>query len=308
MDTQQAQQVDRAEIKALPVPTPRRVSLIEKFAAKFSLEAENLKKILKATAFRLPADRKTGEVIVATDEQMAALLVVADQYNLNPFTKEIYAFPDKSGGIVPVVGVDGWSRIINSHPAFNGMKFDLEMDEATKLPISMTCTIWRKDRQHPVVVTEYYDECNRPAKTGIDGKTGKEWTAAPGPWQTHPKRMMRNKAMIQAGRVGFALVGIYDDDEAARIIDVTPTREPEPSNVVNQLNSDITGKTASEVVRDAEPVTFAQVSAMLVDAESKRDHELLAIARDMVRYVADEAQRAELDTEARRIFAALPQE
>ena len=37
-----------------------------------------------------------------TDAQMAALLVVANQYNLNPWTKEIYAFPDKSNGIVPV--------------------------------------------------------------------------------------------------------------------------------------------------------------------------------------------------------------
>jgi hypothetical protein len=30
-----------------------------------------------------------------TDEQMMALLIVADQYGLNPFTKEIYGYPDK---------------------------------------------------------------------------------------------------------------------------------------------------------------------------------------------------------------------
>jgi len=70
--------------------------------------------ILKDTAF------KSGNV---TDAQMTALMVVADQYGLNPFTKEIYAFPDK-GGIVPVVGVDGWSRIINEHPQFDGLEFE----------------------------------------------------------------------------------------------------------------------------------------------------------------------------------------
>ncbi|MGL9722132.1 recombinase RecT, partial [Symbiopectobacterium sp.] len=41
---------------------------------------------LKNTAF------KGGGV---TDEQFTALLIVANQYGLNPWTKEIYAFPDK---------------------------------------------------------------------------------------------------------------------------------------------------------------------------------------------------------------------
>ena len=57
---------------------------------------------LKATAFK-------GQV---SDAQMTALLVVANQYGLNPWVKEIYAFPDRQNGIVPVVGVDGWSRIM----------------------------------------------------------------------------------------------------------------------------------------------------------------------------------------------------
>ena len=61
---------------------------------------------LKATAFKGPA----------SEQQLVALLFVASQYSLNPFTRELYAFPDRNNGIVPVVGVDGWSRIINSHP------------------------------------------------------------------------------------------------------------------------------------------------------------------------------------------------
>ena len=40
--------------------------------------------ILKHTAVK-------GQV---SDAQMTALLVVANQYGLNPWTKEIYAFPD----------------------------------------------------------------------------------------------------------------------------------------------------------------------------------------------------------------------
>src|SRR5690606_22390335 len=110
------------------------------------------------------------------------------------------AFPDRTG-IVPVVGVDGWARITNEHPEFDGMSFEQD-DE------SCTCTIYRKDRQHPVSVTEYMAECRRDTK----------------PWKTHPSRMLRHKAMIQCARLAFSFAGIYDPDEAEGIIDVTPER------------------------------------------------------------------------------------
>lgn len=145
--------------------------------------------VLKATAFKGPV----------SDSQLTALLVVANQYGLNPWTKEIYAFPDRNNGIVPVVGVDGWSRIINSHAQFDGMDFTQD-DE------SCACTIYRKDRAHPIRVTEYMAECKR------DGV---------GPWKSHPKRMLRHKAMIQCARVAFGFVGIYEQDEAERIVEAT---------------------------------------------------------------------------------------
>ena len=147
---------------------------------------------LKATAFK-------GQV---SDAQMTALLVVANQYALNPWTKEIYAFPDKNNGIVPVVGVDGWSRIINSHPQFDGIEFE-QNDE------SCTCIIYRKDRNRPIKVTEWMAECKR---NGM------------GPWQSHPRRMLRHKAMIQCARLAFGYGGIYDQDEAERIVEAVPVK------------------------------------------------------------------------------------
>jgi phage recombination protein Bet len=176
----------------------KRTSLVEKMATKYGLEPNRMMATLKATAFK-------GDV---TNEQMAALLIVADQHNLNPWLKEIYAFPSRQG-IVPIVGVDGWARIINEHPEFDGM--DFEQDEE-----KCTCRIHRKDRAHPVAVTEYLAECRRPTD----------------PWNTHPKRMLRHKAMIQAARIAFSFAGIYDPDEGERVlaaenaIDVTPTYEP----------------------------------------------------------------------------------
>ena len=88
-------------------------------------DGTDLVNILKATAFK-------GQV---SDAQMTALIVVANQYGLNPFTRELFAFPDKNNGIVPVVGVDGWARIINSHPQFDGMEF-----EQNDNPVPASCS------------------------------------------------------------------------------------------------------------------------------------------------------------------------
>lgn len=172
---------------------------INELATRFDLpQSEELYQVLKSTAFK-------GEV---SDAQLSALLIVAGQYKLNPWTREIYAFPDK-GGIVPVVGVDGWSRIINSNPQFDGMDFEQDAD-------SCTCIIYRKDRGHPIRVTEWMAECKR---------------ASVGPWQSHPYRMLRHKAMIQCARIAFGFGGIYDADEAERIIEnnAAPAKQIDPT-------------------------------------------------------------------------------
>jgi phage recombination protein Bet len=189
----------------------KQTSLSARMAERFGVDADQMMVTLKATAFK-------GQV---SNEQMQALLIVADQYGLNPWTKEIYAFPDRNNGIVPVVGVDGWSRIINEHQQFDGLEFDQD-DE------SCTCIIYRKDRKHPIKVTEWMAECKR------DGV---------GPWKSHPRRMLRHKALIQCARLAFGYTGIYDEDEAQRITeaqqerDITPAKS-EPKAIVHYPDDD----------------------------------------------------------------------
>lgn len=177
---------------------PKRVSLVAKIAARYSVEPVKMMATLKATAFK--SDKPIS------DEQMMALLIVADQYRLNPFTKELFAFPDK-GGIVPVVSVDGWARIINEHPMLDGIDFEYEGPE--DMPRAITCVIWRKDRQRPTRVTEYLVECKRGTA----------------PWNSHPRRMLRHKALIQCARLAFGFAGLYDEDEAQRILNAADTVE-----------------------------------------------------------------------------------
>lgn len=174
--------------------TTPKASALGVLARRYSVEPSKLLETLKATAFK-----------GSTNEQLLALVVVANQYGLNPFLKEIYAFPSKGGGIVPVVGVDGWIAMMNRRPEFDGIQFKFS---GAGDDLECEATVHIKGRSKPVVVTEYFSECYRETD----------------PWKTCPKRMLRHKALIQAARIAFGFTGIYDQEEAENgvTIDVSP--------------------------------------------------------------------------------------
>lgn len=207
---------------AVAIEQPRQKSVLIDMAGRFGMEPQ---------AFELTV-RKTCGAEKCTREEFAAFLLVAKEYKLNPILKEIYAFPKRGGGIVPVVSIDGWVNLINSHPQCDGFEFEWDHDGQGK-PISCTCRMYRKDRSHPTMVTEYYDECHRPTD----------------PWKM-AHRMLRHKALIQAARYAFGFAGIYDEDEAARIAqmkDVTPaTERPKLSDYREQAGAADAEATSSE--------------------------------------------------------------
>lgn len=182
----------------LPVTNVKR-NAAQVVADRLDLTEASLKQVLKATAFR--AERPV------TDDEFMALMVVANNYGLNPVTKELYAFPNR-GGVVPIVSVDGWVRITTSHPDYDGVELLENLDDKGQV-VSVTAKFYRKSNGHPTVVTEYMDECNRGTEV----------------WKKWPRRMLRHKAYIQGARVAFGFSGIYDEDEAERIIEVTPVQD-----------------------------------------------------------------------------------
>lgn len=232
-----------AVVKSIPKAS---TSVLVRMGEKFGVDPDKMMATLKATAFR-------GEV---SNEQMMALLVVADQYDLNPWTKEIFAFPDRNNGIVPVVGVDGWSRIINSNPQFNGMEFIDGPLNSKSIPEWIECAIYRKDREHPIKVREYFEEVFRDM----------------GPWKSHPRRMLRHKAMIQCARLAFGFVGVYDQDEADRIIEaeVIESRKIDPRPDTSLVDSALVKKWVSDIAdilnQDKEE---HDIAADLVDANAE---------------------------------------
>lgn len=178
------------------------------------MENQNIPSVVQDMADRFGMDKRAFEATLkatvvppnTSNEQFAAFLLVAKQYNLNPITKEIYAFPARGGGIQPIVGIDGWCNIINNQGQLNGIEFEDIMHEG-KLS-AITCKIYRKDREYPTTCTEYMEECKRKTDT----------------WEKWPARMLRHKALIQCARYAFGLSGIVEPDEAERqdMIDVTP--------------------------------------------------------------------------------------
>jgi phage recombination protein Bet len=171
-------------------------SVFSTMAHHYGMDKRAFEATLRATV--MPAN--------TSNEQAAAFLLVAREHGLNPFTREIFAFPAKGGGIQPVVSVDGWLKLINSHPQANGMEYRDVVDDKGNL-VSITCRIFRKDRQHAIEVTEYMAECRRDTDT----------------WKRWPARMLRHKATIQAARYAFGFAGIMEPDEAERASEVTVT-------------------------------------------------------------------------------------
>ena len=129
----------------------------------------------------------------ASDEELAAFCMVASAYKLNPLIKEIHAFRAKSGGIMPMVGIDGWLKLLHQREDFDGMEHRYADDNSW-----VECAIYSKTVQRPTVVREYMAE-NRMGSSPV--------------WQQRPLRMLRHRATIQAIRYFCGLGGIVDQDE-----------------------------------------------------------------------------------------------
>ena len=166
------------------LPASKPVSALAIMAERMSVDPDKLLATLKATVFK-----------GATNDELLALVVVANTYGLSPLLKEIYAFPAKGGGIVPIVSIDGWLRMVNDHPQMDGLVTNHRENEDGSL-LSCTCKIYRKDRANPTIATEYLSECKRNTE----------------PWKME-HRMLRHKAIIQCARIAFGFSGIQDEDE-----------------------------------------------------------------------------------------------
>lgn len=225
-------------------PTQESATLIERAVMRSGMSYENFVRVLTQTAF--------SGLVAWTQADLERLLATAERYELNPLNREIFAMSARTRNfdttseswnepILLVVGVDGWCKILNTHPAFDGVTFcESNSDDLTSnlAPAWMSCSIHRKDRSMPITVTEYFHEVRTDHIA----------------WATHPRRMLRHKALVQCARVAFGLTGIVDPDEARRIQESKLTSTKQPQRKARAMSSwELKGKLRGE--RCQEPHT-----------------------------------------------------
>lgn len=173
------------------------VSPLARLAAKHGVDYRGLEAIMLKTVIKGQASR----------EEILAFLMVCDKYGLDPITKQVYAMKSKGGGLVPIVGVDGWAHLVAADARCDGFTFTEHNGENGEI-VSVTCRMAVVGRRLDTEVTEYLSECHQNTQ----------------PWNSMPRRMLRHKALMQAARIVFGINGIYDEDEG-RVIADAPVRQ-----------------------------------------------------------------------------------
>jgi phage recombination protein Bet len=217
-------------------------------ASRLNVDPARLQTILKSTVFAK-----------ANDDEFAALVVICQEYNLNPILKEIYAFPAKGGGIVPIVSVDGWNKFLISHPQFDGIEYE-RIDDAEGNLHACKATVHMKNRSHPMVVTEYLSECKRNTE----------------PWNTMPWRMLRNRTTCQAARMAFGFSGVYNDDEAKTITVESTVMPSEPPPKLVAAPATTTAQAELEALVTGEGFTFNHLQKFGVETGNITNADSLA--------------------------------
>ncbi len=129
----------------------------------------------------------------ATDHQLRMFLEVAKGTGLNPFLKEIWFVAE--GGII-MAARDGYLRVANENPAFDGMETRVERDEKN-IPIKAICTVWRKDRNHPTICEAYFSEYKKGSPV----------------WTKYPSAMISKVAEVLALKRSFSINGVVTQEE-----------------------------------------------------------------------------------------------
>ena len=236
-------------------------------ASRLSVDPTKLLDTLKQTVFKN-----------ASNEELLALVAVSNEYQLNPLLKEIYAFPAKGGGIVPVVSVDGWNKMLIRQPDFDGLEFEFAETNEGEL-ISCTARVFLKNRSRPTVITEFYSECKRNTE----------------PWNNMPRRMLRNRTLCQAARIACGFSGIYDDDEAASVIDVAATvTEPSKTIAASKEEKALSPKSELEGIVLAAGFTFDDFRKWGSDTQNIPDADSIASFAEVPAEIAKRVIRAKI--------------
>jgi phage recombination protein Bet len=243
---------------------------LQVMAERLQVEPSVLKDTLKNTIIKK-----------ATDAEFMSFVIIANSYKLNPLMKEMFAFPDKSGGIIPIVSTDGWNKIMQNNPEYKSHSY-IESEEYITMPSAKPCPKWmeihiQKKDGSETVVREHLDECFR----------NQNFT---NPWQTHTKRMLRHKTKIQGAREAFGLGGIYDEDEAERIVEAQVVRTITSTKPVVAMPEEVVAEPVAEQQYDEKGEITAPPEELFGEPAEKVDEQ----PKQVVSNVSEEQSKKNL--------------
>ena len=115
------------------------------------------------------------------------VLRMMQSLHLDPLLEEIGLAQYEDGQWHVFITIEGCAKLLNQHPQFNGLLFNQANTLIEGVPEWIECSIYRKDREVPTTVREYYIE--------VKGETAI--------WQKMPRRILRHRALQQCVRLAM---------------------------------------------------------------------------------------------------------
>ena len=115
------------------------------------------------------------------------VLRMMQSLHLDPLLEEIGLAQYEDGQWHVFITIEGCAKLLNQHPQFNGLLFNQANTLIDGVPEWIECSIYRKDREVPTTVREYYIE--------VRGENTI--------WQKMPRRILRHRALQQCVRLAM---------------------------------------------------------------------------------------------------------
>jgi phage recombination protein Bet len=168
------------------------------------------------------------------DAELAVFLRVAQKYDLDPFTKQIYAIKNEKrpqDAAIIMVSRDGFLAIAERSGVFDGMHAGVVKEGDTFRPgrdeafheygekrekiVCAYAYVYRTDRSHPASFVAPWAEYGAPNTRDAQGKI-KSWS----PWSKYPSALIQKVAEANALKRAFTVTGV--STEAAEETDEQP--------------------------------------------------------------------------------------
>ncbi len=120
-------------------------------------------------------------------KSILTLLRMMQGLHLDTLSEEIGFAQYEDGQWQVFITIEGCAKLLNQHPQFNGLAFNQADTLIDGVPEWIECSIYRKDREVPTTVREYYTE--------VRGENAI--------WQKMPRRILRHRALQQCVRLAI---------------------------------------------------------------------------------------------------------